>query len=103
MAVPDEESPLLQHDTPQRDSETQEDDRARSGYSSIASKHEFGSQSKGATPEDAAPDGKYGKLSDIYGRKGVLIFSYVVFAVGCATWYVVQVGEPPARLALMNG
>lgn len=58
MAVPDEESPLLQHDTPQRDSETQADDHARSGYSSIASKHEFGSQSKGATPEDAAPDGK---------------------------------------------
>ncbi|KAI4136419.1 MAG: hypothetical protein LQ341_005624, partial [Variospora aurantia] len=55
---PDEESPLLHHDTPQRDSETQEDDHARSGYSSVASKHEFGSQLKGATPEDAAPDGK---------------------------------------------
>jgi MFS family permease len=27
-----------------------------------------------------------GKLSDIYGRKNVLLISYVFFAVGCIIW-----------------
>lgn len=31
-----------------------------------------------------------GKLSDIYGRKPVLLVSYVLFAVGSVIWYVIQ-------------
>lgn len=27
-----------------------------------------------------------GKLSDIYGRKGVILFSYVAFAIGSVIW-----------------
>ncbi|KAJ5741169.1 Major facilitator superfamily domain general substrate transporter [Penicillium malachiteum] len=30
----------------------------------------------------------YGKSSDIYGRKPLLILSYVLFAIGCIIWYV---------------
>ncbi|KAL9597896.1 MAG: hypothetical protein Q9219_004849 [cf. Caloplaca sp. 3 TL-2023] len=30
----------------------------------------------------------YGKLSDIYGRKVVLISAYTIFTVGCAIWSV---------------
>lgn len=31
--------------------------------------------------------GQYGKLSDIYGRKPLLLASYFLFAVGCIIWY----------------
>lgn len=38
-----------------------------------------------------------GKLSDIYGRKGVLLASYVLFAVGSVGWYVLL---PPSSFRL---
>lgn len=42
---------------------------------------------------------KYGKMSDIFGRKPALVFAYLVFTFGCILWYVLLVN---ASCSLLN-
>jgi MFS family permease len=46
---------------------------------------------------------QYGKLSDIYGRKAMLMTAYTIFGLGCAMWYVSGAAVQHSRTCQIAG